>query len=209
MFAAGRRARREHWTRRRRAGNQAATSSVTSRVRFVLEDSRLFGLGAGRMLTSTVEFDIRRGGGETGAGVELGGSLENADAARAVSRGARTHARRAPRRCLPRVGHGRGSVPLSRQGGAEPDPVVPPEWGAAGMGVAAERLWWVRDAGELAHGYGFDAGVLLVAELGDGLNAFRGRGTITLFFGTRSCAGGRDLRRGAGRRRYRPTTRCD
>ena len=30
-----------------------------------------------------------------------------------------------------------------------------PEWGAAGMG-GAERLWSVRDAGELAHGYRFD-----------------------------------------------------
>ena len=73
-----------------------------------------------------------------------------------------------------------------------------PEWGVAGLGVAAERLWWVRDAGELAHGYGFDAGMRLVAELGYGLNAFRGRGTMTLFFGTRSGAGGRDLRLGVG-----------
>ena len=74
-----------------------------------LEDSRPFGLGAGRMLTSTVEFDIRRGG-ETGAGVELGGSLGYADAARAVGRGARTHARRAPRRGLPRVGPESGTL---------------------------------------------------------------------------------------------------
>ena len=31
------------------------------------------------------------------------------------------------------------------------------EWGTAGMG-SAERLWSVRDAGELVHGHGFDAG---------------------------------------------------
>ena len=38
----------------------------------------------------------------------------------------------------------------------------------------------------------------LAAELGYGLNAFRGRGTMTPFLGTRSRAGGRDLRRGVG-----------
>ena len=36
----------------------------------------------------------------------------------------------------------------------------------------------------------------LAAESGYGLNAFRGRGTMTLFLGTRSGAGGRDLRLG-------------
>jgi len=59
------------------AGNLAAPSSATSRVRFVLEGSRAFDLGEGRMLTPTVEFGVRRddGGAEIGAGVELGEAL--------------------------------------------------------------------------------------------------------------------------------------
>ena len=51
---------------------------------------------------------------------------------------------------------------------------------------------------ELAHGYGFDAGMRLVAELGDGMNAFRWRGTMTPFLGTRRSAGGSDLPCGVG-----------
>ena len=43
----------------------------------------------------------------------------------------------------------------------------------------AERLWSVRDTGERAHGYGFGAGMRVAAELGYGLNAFRGRSTMT------------------------------
>ena len=62
----------------------------------------------------------------------------------------------------------------------------------------AMRLWSVRDSSELAHGYGFDEGMRLAAELGYGLNAFRGRGTMTPFLGTRSRAGGCDLPLGVG-----------
>ena len=51
---------------------------------------------------------------------------------------------------------------------------------------------------ELAHGYGFDAGMRLVAELGDGMNAFRWRGTMTPFLGMRRSAGGSDLPCGVG-----------
>ena len=68
------------------AGNLAAPSSATSRVRFVLEGTRPFDLGEGRVLTPTVEFGLRDGGdAETGAGVELGGSLGYADPARGRS----------------------------------------------------------------------------------------------------------------------------
>ena len=52
------------------AGNTSATSSATSRVRFVLEGSCPFDLAAGRMLTPTVELSVRRDGAdaETGPG---------------------------------------------------------------------------------------------------------------------------------------------
>ena len=130
---------------------------------------------------------------------ELGGSLGYADAARAVSRGAR--------RTL--VAHGDAAYH---------------EWGAGATGMGgAERLWSVRDAGERAHGYGFDAGMRVVAELGYGLNAFRGRNTMTPSSGLASAQAGAicasawagrssrryaspSRRRGAGR--CRPTTGC-
>ena len=87
-----------------------------------------------------------------------------------------------------------------------------PEWGAAGMG-STERLCSMRDASERAHGYRFDVGMWLAAEFGNGRNAFRGRSAMTPFLGTRSGVGGAicpsaSTRRGAGRRRCRPTTRC-
>ena len=66
-------------------GNLAA--AATSRVWLVLEDWRPIGLGTRRMLTPTIEFGVRRDGGdaEIGTGVELDGSLGYADAARGLS----------------------------------------------------------------------------------------------------------------------------
>ena len=166
-------------------GNLTATLSATSRVRFVLEGSRPFDVGAGRMLTPTVKFSVRHDGGdaEPGAGGEFGGSLGYADVARGDA-AYRKWCASATVRLDPGTA-GRMTLSLS------------PEWGAAGVG-AAERLWSVRDAGDLAHGYGFDAGMRLAAESGYGLNAFRGRGTMTLFLGTRGGAGGPGLRLGGG-----------
>ena len=65
------------------AGLLGATAGDTSRLRLLLEGSRTFAFGAGRMLTPTLELGVRRDGGdaETGAGVDLGGSLRYADAA--------------------------------------------------------------------------------------------------------------------------------
>ena len=71
-----------------------------------------------------------------------------------------------------------------------------PSWGAAATG-GAERLWSVRDARGLG-GHGFDAAMRLRADVGYGLSAFKGEGSVTPFAGL-SMAGpmGRDWRFGA------------
>ena len=151
------------------------------------------------MLTPTLELGVRRDGGdaETGAGIDLGGSLRYADAALGLTA-------EASGRYL--AAHGDDAY---REWGASAsvriDPGTPgrgltlavtPSWGAAATGGAG-RLWSVRDARGLA-GRGFDAAMRLRAEVGYGLAAFRGKGAVTPFAGL-SMAGsmGRDWRLGA------------
>ena len=181
------------------AGLLAAAAGGTSRVRLLVEGSRAFRFGATRMLTPTLELGVRRDGGdaETGAGIDLGGSLRYADAALGLTA-------EASGRYL--VAHGDDAY---REWGASAsvriDPGTPgrgltlavtPSWGAAATGGAG-RLWSVRDARGLA-GHGFDAAMRLRAEVGYGLAAFRGNGAVTPFAGL-SMAGsmGRDWRLGA------------
>ena len=68
-------------------GLLGATSGGASRLRLLLEGSRTFALSETRMLTPTLELGMRRddGDAETGAGVDLGGSLRYADAALGVT----------------------------------------------------------------------------------------------------------------------------
>ena len=181
------------------AGLLAAAAGGTSRLRLLVEGSRPFKFGAARMLTPTLELGLRRDGGdaETGAGIDLGGSLRYADAALGLTV-------EASGRYL--VAHEDDAY---REWGASAsiriDPGVPgrgltlavtPSWGASATG-GAERLWSVRDARGLG-GHGFDAAMRLRAELGYGLEAFRGAGSVTPFAGL-SMAGamGRDWRFGA------------
>ena len=130
------------------AGNLAATSSATSRVRFVLEGSRSFDLGAGRLLTPTVEFGVRRDGGdvETGAVVVLGGSPGYADAARGLSVVVRGRTLIAYGDAAYREWGAGATVRLdSGTAGRGLNLSLSPEWGAAGAG-SAERLWSIWDA---------------------------------------------------------------
>ena len=124
------------------------------------------------MLTSALEPGVRHDGGdaETGSGVEFGRTL--------VAHGDATY-REWRASASVRLDPGAAARGLSLS--------LSPEWGAAGMG-GAEPLWTVRDAGELAHGCGFDAGMRLRADVGYGLDAFRGRGTVTPFVGAWSGA---------------------
>ena len=181
------------------AGLLAAAAGGASRLRLLVEGSRPFKFGAARMLTPTLELGVRRDGGdaETGGGIDLGGSLRYADAALGLTV-------QMSGRYL--VAHEDDAY---REWGASAsvriDPGAPgrgltlsvtPAWGASATG-GAERLWSVRDARGLG-GHGFDAAMRLRAEVGYGLEAFRGAGSVTPFAGL-SMAGamGRDWRFGA------------
>ena len=181
------------------AGLLAAAAGGTSRVRLLVEGSRPFRFGGTRLLTPTLELGVRRDGGdaETGAGIDLGGSLRYADAALGLTAEASgrylvTHEDAAYREwgasASVRIDPGTPGRGLTLS--------VMPSWGASATG-GAERLWSVRDARGLA-GYGFDAAMRLRADVGYGLSAFRGRGAVTPFLGL-STAGplGRDWRLGA------------
>ena len=67
------------------AGNLAAPSSATSRVRFVLESTRPFDLGEGGILTPTVRFGERRD--VSGHSGPFAASLVSAAAGRGRGRG--------------------------------------------------------------------------------------------------------------------------
>ena len=181
------------------AGLLGAAAGDTSRVRLLLEGSRTFAFGAGRRLTPTLELGVRRDGGdaETGAGVDLGGSLRYADAALGLTVDAGGRYLAAHEDDAYREWGASASIRL--------DPGTPgrgltlsvmPSWGAAATG-GAERLWSVRDARGLA-GRGFDAAMRLRADIGYGLPAFRGKGAVTAFAGMSTMGrGDRDWRAGA------------
>ena len=173
------------------------TDGVAPERRFVLEDSRPFDLDAGRMLTSTVEFGV----GATATKPAPGWSSAGRWGIRTPRAGCRSWCAdaRSSRTATYRAwGHGRNGVPRFRHGGAEPDPVALPRVGSGGHGRRSRAA--VVGAGRRRAGIrlrvrrGHAAG----GGFGLGLNAFRGRSTMTLILGTRSGAGGRDLRLGVG-----------
>ena len=181
------------------AGLLAAAAGGTSRLRLLVEGSRPFRFGETRLLTPTLEIGVRRDGGdaETGAGIDLGGSLRYADAALGLTAEAAGRYLVAHEDAAYREWGASASVRI--------DPGTPgrgltlsvtPSWGASATG-GAERLWSVRDARGLA-GHGFDAAMRLRADVGYGLSAFRGKGAATPFLGLSTTgAMGRDWRFGA------------
>ena len=181
------------------AGLLAAAAGGTSRLRLLVEGSRPFRFGETRLLTPTLEIGVRRDGGdaETGAGIDLGGSLRYADAALGLTVDAAGRYLVAHEDAAYREWGASASVRI--------DPGTPgrglalsvtPSWGAAASG-GAERLWSVRDARGLA-GHGFDAAMRLRADVGYGLSAFRGKGAATPFLGLSTTGPlGRDWRLGA------------
>ena len=181
------------------AGLLAAAAGGTSRLRLLVEGSRPFKFGETRLLTPTLEIGVRRDGGdaETGAGIDLGGSLRYADAALGLTAEAAGRYLVAHEDAAYREWGASASVRI--------DPGAPgrgltlsvtPSWGASATG-GAERLWSVRDARGLA-GHGFDAAMRLRADVGYGLSAFRGMGAATPFLGLSTTgAMGRDWRFGA------------
>ena len=181
------------------AGLLAAAAGGTSRLRLLVEGSRPFKFGETRLLTPTLEIGVRRDGGdaETGAGIDLGGSLRYADAALGLTVDAAGRYLVAHEDAAYREWGASASVRI--------DPGTPgrgltlsvmPSWGASATG-GAERLWSVRDARGLA-GHGFDAAMRLRADVGYGLSAFRGKGAVAPFLGLSTTGPlGRDWRLGA------------
>ena len=175
------------------------TAGGTSRLRLALEGSRTFAVGTSRMLTPTLDLGLRHDGGdaETGAGVDLGGTLRYADAhlgltAEASGRWLLAHEDAAYREwgasATVRVDPGTSGLGLSLS--------LQPSWGATATG-GADRLWSLQDARGLANGgYGMDDGMRLDADVGWAFDWFRGKGAMRPFLGMRTAGPSRDWRAG-------------
>ena len=170
-----------------------------SRLRVLLEGSRPFALGAHRTLTPTVKVGLRRDGGdaETGAGVEVGGSLRFMDARLGLTVNTSGHRLAAHAdgdygewgtRASVRLDPGTSGRGLSL--------TLAPSWGAESSGDA-ERLWSMADPRSL-HGnrYGPDVGMRLTGNVAYGLDAFGGRGAMAPYAAASTTGFGRDWRAG-------------
>ena len=180
-------------------GLLGATSGGASRLRLLLEGSRAFALSETRMLTPTLELGVRRddGDAETGAGVDLGGSLRYADAALGVTVDASGRYLVAHEDDAYREWGASASIRIDPgTAGRGLTLAVAPSWGASATG-GAERLWSLGDARGLAGGgYGMDGGMRLDADIGYGMGAFRGRGGMLPFAGLRLAGPDRAWRAG-------------
>ena len=175
-------------------GNLAAATGDASRVRAVLEGSRLFALAGGGALEPSLELGLRHDGGdaETGTGVEFGGGVSWTDPGSGLTLEAKARMLAAHSdRDYDEWGVS-GAVRLSPgEGGRGLSFSLAPTLGAASSG--SERLWGTRDARGLAPGTGsgagagggFEAARGLRGELGYGvaLSGNRFTGTPNLGFG--------------------------
>ena len=180
---------------RSEAGHLEGARADVSRVRLLVEGSRAFVLVGEGTLTPAFELGVRQDGGdaETGAGVEVGGRLSYTRPGVTVEGAVRAL-----------VAHeASGYEEWGASGAIRIDPgasgqglsfTLTPAWGNAGS--AAERLWGLGDAHELAPDGEFEAGRRLDAELGYGVGARPG--VVTPFAGIGVADGGaRTLRLGA------------
>lgn len=179
-------------------GNLVATASTTSRTRLALEGTRPLELGVGRVLTPMLEVGMLQDGGdaENGAGVEVGGSLAYADAMRGLSvevrgRTLATHADDAYREWGASANL-RFDPGISGQGFSLS---FSPQWGASGMRGIAQH-WSGQGDQALVAGRGFDPSMRMVTDIGYGMAAFRGRGTMKPFLGALHRPGMQETRLG-------------
>ena len=179
-------------------GNLAATAGQSNRVRLMLEGSRPFAFGANHLFTPRLEVGVRRDGGdaETGAGVEVGGTLRYAHTATALSVETAVRTLLAHEDAAYREWGASATVRLDPgSAGRGLSLSLSPSWGADSMG-GSERLWSLRDARELASRYTRHTGMRLTADVGYGLPAFGDRGSMTPYIGMQSSAMSRDWRTG-------------
>ena len=179
------------WTESEAVTNLVSAEARTQRLRLALEGSREVKLGGGSVITPSLEVGLRfdAGDAETGSGVELGGGLGWTNAkglsVEVRARGLIAHEERdyeewgvSASLGLSPGGDGRG---LSMRVGSA--------WGAASGGT--ERLWSQRAVA----GGEFDPDARLEAEVGYGLDAWRG--LLTPYTGVALTGGGETWRAGA------------
>ena len=168
--------------------NMVATKSDASRVRFALEGSRAFEVGAGT-LTPRAEIGLRQDGGdaETGTGVEIGGGISYQGAGFSIEGSVRKL-----------VAHEEsGYEEWGASGSVRIDPgasgrglslTLTPSFGAASSGV--EQLWSHRDATGLTPDGEFEAESRIETELGYGIGLRGNQGLLTPYTGLSLGEGG-------------------
>ena len=185
--------------------NLAAARVTVRRLRLGLEGRYDHTLEGGGTLTPRLEVGVRHDDGEaeTGAGLEIGGGLAWTNPARGLTAELSGRALIAHAEDGYREWGAGGSLSLAPgAGGRGLSFRLVPSWGTAEGG--AQRLW-ANDTGVLAN---FAAGdgaandntpaMQLGTELGYGLGAFGGQGTLTPYVGSSLAGeGARDFRLGA------------
>ena len=164
------------------AGNLAQSEGEATRMRLALQGERAFALGEGGNLVPRLEIGLRRDGGdaETGTGLEAGAAMRYVADGVTVEGSLRTlvahdadgYEEWGAGGTL-RIGPGLSGRGLSL--------TLAPGFGAASGGV--ERLWSRAAARGFPAAEGSAAGGRVDAELGYGLGAPQGSGTITPYAG--------------------------
>ena len=164
------------------AGGLPGERADARRVRLVLDASRVVETAGGATLTPRFEAGVRRDGGDTGSGtgLEVGAGLRYARSAVTVEGRVRALA----------LHEASGYEEWGASGSVRVEPsasgrglslTLAPAWGDASSAV--ERLWSLRDAGDLAANADFEPRARLDAELGYGLRGPRGVGVATPWAG--------------------------
>ena len=156
------------------AAVRPALETMTSRLRLLLEGSRIVKLSTG-LMSPSIEVGMRHDGGdaETGLGLEVGGGLGYTNSERGLALKAEA------RRLLVHQDNGYeewgvgGSVNLDPGAlGRGPSLRMQSSWGASGSGM--DRLWSQRSTADLARSAHAAGAGLFDAELGYGLDALGG-----------------------------------
>ena len=156
------------------AAVRPALETMTSRLRLLLEGSRIVKLSTG-LMSPSIEVGMRHDGGdaETGLGLEVGGGLGYTNSERGVALKAEA------RRLLVHQDNGYeewgvgGSVNLDPGAlGRGPSLRMQSSWGASGSGM--DRLWSQRSTADLARSAHAAGAGLFDAELGYCLDALGG-----------------------------------